>query len=108
MAWSGNWKSVFTKPTYVKLNRALDPAQGAVDCLAGRDTPRQIRNGRPPIAARIAIDADEVLDGSHDVDAFNPACRFTEASVPLGMSSPRPPLTVTSPDDASILAIPSL
>ncbi len=40
MAWAGNWKSVFTKPTQVKLDRSLDSAQGTVDCLACRDTSR--------------------------------------------------------------------
>jgi hypothetical protein len=39
MAWSRNRKSVFPKPTYVELNRSLNPAQCTVDRLARRDTP---------------------------------------------------------------------
>jgi hypothetical protein len=97
MAWSRNRKSVFPKPTYVKLNRSLDPAQCTVDRLARRDTSRQVRNRRSPIAAWITVNADEILDRSHDFGTFNPACRLTDASVPLGMSSPRLPLTVTRP-----------
>lgn len=89
MAWPRYRKSVFPKPTYVKLNCSLDPAQGTVDRLAGRDTSRQIRNGSSPIDAWITVDADEILDRSHDFGTFNPACRFTDASVPFGISSPR-------------------
>ena len=97
MIRSWNWKPVFAKPTNVKLDGACDPAQGAVDRLTGRNAPRKIRNGRPPIAAWITVDPHEILKCFHDFDPLNPACRFTEANVPFGMSSPRLPLTVTRP-----------
>lgn len=94
-AWNG--QSILPKPTYVEFDRPFDPAQCAVDGLARRNAARKIRNRRTPIAVWITVDTHKVLDRSHDFGTFNPACRFTDANVPFGMSSPRPPLTVIRP-----------
>ena len=94
-SWHG--EPVFAKPPYVKLDGSFDPAERGVDGLARRDAPGQIRNRCSPIAAGITIDSYEILQRLHDFATFKPACRFTDANVPLGMSSPKLPLTVTRP-----------
>ena len=97
MTRSWNGEPVFTKPPHVKFDGPFDPAEGGVDGFARRDAPGQIRNRCPPIAVGITIDLYKIVHRLHDFATFNPACRFTEANVPLGMSSPRLPLTVTRP-----------
>ncbi|MEX1130291.1 MAG: hypothetical protein WD227_11120 [Vicinamibacterales bacterium] len=81
----------------MKLDGSFDPPQRAVDGLARGNAARKIWNRRTPVAVWITIDTNKVLDRFHDFPIFNPACRFTDANVPFGMSSPSPPLTVTRP-----------
>jgi hypothetical protein len=73
VAGSRHWKSIFAKSTHMKLDCTLDPAQGAVNGLPSGDASRKIRNGRTPVAAWIAIDANEILGLFHGFDAFKPA-----------------------------------
>ena len=108
MAWSRNRKTVFAQSAYVKFNRSFDPPQHRVNRFARRAAPGQVRNGSAPIAAWIPVDADEILDPFHDFGTFNPACRFTDPSVPFGISSPRFPLTVTRPGFGGLLELPWL
>ena len=85
-------------PTEMKLNRRLDTPERRIDRLTGGNAPRKIKDRGPPIAVRILVDAYEVPQLSHDLSPLSPACRLTEPNVPLGISSPKWPLTVTRPD----------
>ena len=96
MTWWRNRKAIFAKSTHVDLDRPFDSTKSCVDRLARRDASREIRNRGAPITVGIAIDLDEILQLFH-LWPLNPACRLTEAKVPLGMSSPKAPLTVTRP-----------
>ena len=96
MTWWRNRKAIFAKSTQVDLDRPFDSTKSCVDCLARRDASREIRNRGAPVTVGIAIDLDEILQRFH-LWPLNPACRLTEAKVPLGMSSPNAPLTVTRP-----------
>lgn len=68
-----------------------------VNGLPGGHTPREIGNRCAPIAAGVTIDLYKILERLHDLGTFKPAGRFTDPSVPFGMSSPKLPLTVTRP-----------
>ncbi len=94
---AGHWESVFAQATHVDLDGALDSPKRRVDSLARRNTSRKIRHRRAPVAAWVAVDPNEILSSPHDVVPFRPACRFTDANVPFGISSPSAPLTVTRP-----------
>lgn len=96
MTWWRNRKAIFAKSTHVDLDRPFDSSKSCVDRLARRDASREIRNRGAPVTVGIAIDLDEILQRFH-LWPLNPACRLTEAKVPLGMSSPNAPLTVTRP-----------
>ena len=85
-------------PAKMKLNRRLDTPEHRIDRLTGSNAPRKIRNRGPPVAVRVLVDAHEVPQLSHDLSPLSPACRLTEPNVPLGISSPKWPLTVTRPD----------
>lgn len=84
-------------PAKMELDCALDSSERDIDCLACGHTPREVWNRSSPVTIRILIDTHEVANCSHDLAPFRCACRFTDARVPFGMSSPRPPLTVTRP-----------
>ncbi len=73
VAGAGNCQAIFPKPADMELDRPFDPAQGAVDGLAGRHAARKIRNGCTPIAVWIPVDTNEVLDRFHDFVPFKPA-----------------------------------
>ena len=79
----------------MELDGTLDSSECDIDRLACGHTPWKVRNRCSPIAVRIFVDAHEVANRLHGLVPFRWACRFTDASVPFGMSSPRPPLTVT-------------
>lgn len=102
MTWRRNRKAIFAKSTHVYLDRSFDSTKSGVDRLACRDAPRKVWNRGPPITFGIAIDVDEILQPFH-LWPLNPACRLTEANVPLGMLSPRAPLTVTRPGSVGCL-----
>ena len=81
----------------MKLDRTLYSPESDVDGLACSHTPRKVWNRRSPIAIRILVDAYQITNRFHALAPFRCACRLTDARVPFGMSSPRPPLTVTRP-----------
>ena len=84
-------------PLKMEFDCALDSSECDIDCLARGHTPREVRNRCSPIAIRIFVDAHEVANRFHGLVPLRCACRFTDARVPFGISSPRPPLTVTRP-----------
>jgi hypothetical protein len=88
---------VSVHPPKMELDCALDFSECDIDSLAGGHATREVRNRRSPIAVGILVDAHEVTDRFHGLVPFRCACRFTDAGVPFGMSSPRSPLTVTRP-----------
>ncbi len=81
----------------MKLNCPLNAAERNVNGLARCHAPRQIWHRCTPVTARILVDTDKILELPHGSPRFNPAWRRTEPNVPLGMSSPGWPLTVTRP-----------
>src|SRR5262245_7996858 len=97
MARTRNRQTIFAKPTHMELDRSLDSTECTVDRFSGCDASRQIGYRCAPVAIGITVDAYQVLNGPHDFDSFNSACRLTDASVPFGMSSPKLPLIVTRP-----------
>lgn len=88
---------VFSHATQMELNRHLHTPERGVDRLTRGYTAGKVWNRRPPVAVGVLVNAHQILDFLHDSPRFNPACRLTDANVPLGMSSPRLPLTVTRP-----------
>src|SRR5262249_13992805 len=97
-ARTGRPQTVGLHATKVELNSSLNTAECCIDRLACGHAPGQVWNRGAPVAARILVDANEIANRFHYVYPFNPACRLTDAKVPLGISSPRLPLTVTRPD----------
>ncbi len=95
--WPWNRKAILPEPTHVQLDGNLNASQRRIKRLAGCHTPGEVRNRRTPVASRFLVDADEVSNPLHFRPRFMPAWRRTGANVPFGMSSPRPPLTVTRP-----------
>jgi hypothetical protein len=81
----------------VEFDCALDSSECDIDCLACGHAPREVRNRCSPIAARVLVDPYKVSNRFHALAPFMCAWRFTDARVPFGMSSPKPPLTVTRP-----------
>ena len=92
----GNWEAVLLKAPKMYFDGPSDSAKCRIDGLAGGDAPRKIRHRGAPIAAAITIDLYQILQPLH-FSPLSPACLFTEAKVPFGMSSPKAPLTVTRP-----------
>ena len=90
--------SVGVHSAKMKLDCSMDSSECDIDSLACGHAPRKVRNRRSPITVRVLIYAHEVTNRFHGLVPFRCACRFTDARVPFGMSSPRPPLTVTRPD----------
>lgn len=103
MPWARHSQPVLVHPTNMELDCPLDSPERGIDSLPGRDATRQIRHRGSPVAVRILVDANEILQLSHVLPRLRPACRIAEASVPLGMSSPRWPHTVTRPGLAGCL-----
>src|SRR5262249_49744193 len=90
-------RAIGTHATEMQLDGPLNAPQRCVNRLAGCHTPREVRHRGPPVTTPILVDADEIPKLGHAYPRLNPAWRLTEAKVPLGMSSPRLPLTVTRP-----------
>src|SRR5262249_47556862 len=87
----------------MEFDGPLDPTQGLVDRLSRSHGSWQIWDRCSPITVGVLVDAHQVTKLFHDLAPFRPACRLTEASVPLGISSPKLPLTVTRPGFLSCL-----
>lgn len=81
----------------MKRDRRLDASKRRVDCLSRGHAAWKIGDRRPPVAVGIFVDAHQIPKLPHVFPRFRPACRLTDANVPLGMSSPKLPLTVTRP-----------
>lgn len=90
-------ESVCPQSLKMQLDGSLNPAHRRIKGLAGGNTAREVWNRSPPIASRIPVDANQVLNPTQGLAPLRPACRMTDANVPFGMSSPWPPLTVTRP-----------
>ena len=94
---TGRSEAIFPHALEMDLDCLLDASQCYINGLPRCHAPRQIGHRGSPVTDWVFIDADQILTFSHGFSRLSLACRFTEASVPFGMSSPGFPLTVTRP-----------
>ncbi len=83
---SGRSEAIFPHPLEMHFDCLLDVSQRYINGLLCCHAPQQIGHRGSPVTVRVFIDADQILNSSHGFSLLSLACRFTEASVPFGMS----------------------
>jgi len=83
---SGRSEAIFPHALEMDLDCLLDASQCYINGLPRCHAPRQIGHRGSPVTDWVFIDADQILTFSHGFSRLSLACRFTEASVPFGMS----------------------